>query len=107
MKGVCQSQRRVAVQFGAVKSTVGYIHTNRCAILKDWEETHSNIKKQQLQRRGNENVNTVRQQFSLKCHGMNILVTGQILQTKVREVAHRLHVGSFQISNGGFELFRT
>jgi hypothetical protein len=99
------SQRKTAVLFIVVKSTVGNI--NRSIILKAWEENCSNERKRKLRRTDNENVNDVTPQFFLKCRGINTPVPGPKLQAKARETAQRLHVENFQASNGWLESFRT
>jgi hypothetical protein len=37
---------------------------------------------------------------------MDVPVTGPMLQSKAKEIAHRLHTENFQASNGWLELFR-
>jgi len=41
-------QQTTEVQFGVAKSTVGNINKNRGAILRAWEETSNNKRKQKL-----------------------------------------------------------
>jgi len=94
-------QQTTEVQFGVAKSTVGNINKNRGAILKAWEETSSNKRKQKLCRTDNENVNAITRQSFLK-HGMNIPVIGTTLHTKAREMAQRIHVGIFRQAMDGF-----
>ena len=94
------SERTVAVQFGVAKCTVGNIKKRGGPILEVWEENCNNERKQKLRRTDNENVNAVTLQFFLKCCGMNIPITGPMLQAKAREIAQRLHVENFQASNG-------
>lgn len=99
-KHVCQ--QTTEVQFGVAKSTVGNINKNRGAIIKAWEETSSNKRKQKLCRTDNENVNAcITRQSFLKC-GMTIPVIGPMLRTQAREMAQRIHVGIFRQAMEGF-----
>jgi len=52
-------QQTTEVQFGVSKSTVGNINKNRGTILRAWEETSNNKRKQNLRRTDNENINAV------------------------------------------------
>jgi len=62
-------------------------HKNREVILKAWEENYSNNRKRKPWRTDNENVHAVTLRFFLKYRGMNVLVTGPMIQTTAKEMA--------------------
>ena len=77
----------------------------RQEILKAWEENCRHNRKIKMEKTENEEVNKATYEFFIKCHAVDIPVTGPMLQTKAKKVAQHLHIDNFQASNGGWKLF--
>ena len=96
------SQRKLAEQYGASKTTVANIKKNGHSIINYVESSCSQNRKRKMRKTENEEVNNIMLESFKKCRAQNIPVTGPMLQA----IASILQIEKSAASNGWLEAFR-
>src|SRR5215472_2424997 len=98
-----ESQRTLAEQYGASKTTNANIKKNEHSVINAVESNCSQNRKRKMRKTENEEVNNIILEFFIKCRAQNIPVTGPMLQAKAAEIASSLQIEKFTTSNGWLE----
>ena len=101
-----ESQRKLAEQYGVLKTTIANIKKNEHSIINSVESNCSQIKKRKMRKTENEEVNNITLEFFIKCRAQNIPVIGPMLQAKAAETASSLQIEKFSAGNDWLEAFQ-
>jgi transposase len=99
-----ESCRKLAENFGILKSTVSNISSDKVAITEVWEKNFS-AERKRIRKTPHDKLNDKVLEFVRCCRGNNIPVSGSLLREKAREIASQLEIENFFVSNGWLDRF--